>query len=226
MLLRYDTSARALTHVDLYKLPRVSFDAIIVQYPRPSRHLVTTAHQVMPADFAGEFDHKVTQLLEDPDMLEEVESPSWPFVESLVPSDFSHVAVAAPASSDLPAADFPVIDMTGESDASEVEPEAVRFYMIHKDIVEVQTRVDDMKTVASSWLLSIKDSKFMGRLRNNHEDWCNSAAMCSSTLDGATETIGPDMGHLDSWLENAHNTEMEITKIWKLHKDHMTCMKY
>lgn len=74
MLLRYDTSARALTHVDLYKLPRVSFDAIIVQYPRPSRHLVTTAHQVMPADFAGEFDHKVTQLLEDPDMLEEVES--------------------------------------------------------------------------------------------------------------------------------------------------------
>ena len=161
----------------------------------------------------------------DDSMLDLVASPaSTESVEPFAEHDPTPASLA-PASSDLPAADFPVIDMTGESDASEVEPEAVRFYMIHKDIVEMQTRVDDMKTVANSWLLSIKDSKYMGNLRNDLEDWCNSAAICSSTLDGATEIIGPEMGHLDAWLENAHNTEMEITKTWKLYKNHMTCMK-
>ena len=94
-----DTSARALTHVDLYKLQRTSLDAILVQYPRParrppsdptgtaaatgaasltSRHvcadLVETAKQLMPSDFAGEFALKVTQLLDQSHAPEEAEA--------------------------------------------------------------------------------------------------------------------------------------------------------
>ena len=62
-LQQYETSARAITHVDLFRLQRHAFDELIAQYPKPAVHLVETARQVMPHDFAAVFARKIDALL-------------------------------------------------------------------------------------------------------------------------------------------------------------------
>ena len=59
---RYDTSARAITHCDVYKLMRTDFDAIVEQYPQPAMRLITTAQQLMAPDFAAIFKAKIFKI--------------------------------------------------------------------------------------------------------------------------------------------------------------------
>ena len=59
---RYDTSARAITHCDVYKLMRSDFDKIVVEYPQPAMRLVTTAQQLMAPDFAAIFKAKIFKI--------------------------------------------------------------------------------------------------------------------------------------------------------------------
>lgn len=62
-LQRCETSARALTHVDLFRLQRQALEAVLAQYPKPSVQLIQTAHSEFSKDFAQIFEAKVMKIV-------------------------------------------------------------------------------------------------------------------------------------------------------------------
>ena len=59
----FDTSARALTHVDLYGLDREHFEQICADYPTHALKLIESAKKNMPIEFASAFAHKVETIV-------------------------------------------------------------------------------------------------------------------------------------------------------------------
>ena len=59
----FETSARALTHVDLYGLDRENFEQICADYPTAALKLVDSAKKNMPIEFAAAFARKVETIV-------------------------------------------------------------------------------------------------------------------------------------------------------------------
>ena len=74
-LKRWETSARALTHVDLFRLQRQAFEAVVAQYPRPSVQLIQTAHSEFNKDFAQIFEVKVMKIVDEGAPVKEAAPP-------------------------------------------------------------------------------------------------------------------------------------------------------